>query len=218
MKDSKYVRDHISKHGKDIRRATNEKFGITNSLLIRAANGDEKALTQVGDMGKLGKRLSMVMPLIKDDLIAYIEGTTEYNQTLADIYKAGGNGASTIAKAGMDTDLANTQYNHKMEENTAQYQASKKKEKERHDDALDLIELTAWVETHMATVEQKAKLESATSRPFESQLKADADYEEKKIKHLLTHGSEGDLELIPKKHFTDSWAVKAWNSVVDIFS
>jgi hypothetical protein len=50
------------------------KFGINNALIIKAVNGDEKALKQIGDMGKLGERLATSMPLIRRNLKAYIEG------------------------------------------------------------------------------------------------------------------------------------------------
>ena len=54
MKKSKYVRDHISTYGKSIKKATADKFGVNNSLIIRAVNGDERALKEIGDMGRTG--------------------------------------------------------------------------------------------------------------------------------------------------------------------
>ncbi len=99
MKNKRLVRDHVSTYGKQIKKATANKFGINNSLIIRAVNGDDKALKEIGDMGKTGERLALSMPLIRENLKAYIEGTTEYNTALADIYKSGSKGAHAIDKS-----------------------------------------------------------------------------------------------------------------------
>ncbi|NJN13282.1 MAG: hypothetical protein HC815_37345 [Richelia sp. RM1_1_1] len=215
---SKYVRDHVSTYGKSIKKATDKKFGINNRLIIRAVNGDEKALEQIGDMGKTGKRLALAMPTIRENLKAYIEGTTEYNTALADIYKSGAKGAIAIDKAGSDVTLENTRYENLMEEYKTKLFAQLESESQRHDDAIDVIQLQAWVDAQMATVNAKANLESISNKPFLAQMKADADYENKKIKHLLENGSDGDLSLIPRKQFSTNPVVKLWNSIREIFS
>ena len=217
MKKSKYVRDHVSTYGKSIKKATSDKFGINNSLIIRAVNGDENALKQIGDMGRTGERLVTAMPLIRDNLKNYIEGITEYNVALADIYKSGGKGSVAIDKAASDVTLENTRYLNQIEEYKTKLFAQLESESQRHDDAMDTIELQAWIDTQMATVNAKANLESITNKPFVAQMKADADYEDKKVKHLLENGSDSDLSLIPKKHYATNPVVKLWNDIRDIF-
>jgi hypothetical protein len=218
MKASKYVRDHVSGYGKQTVKATNQKFGINNTLIVRAVNGDEKALKQIGDMGKTGERLVTAMPLIRENLKAYIEGTTEYNTALADIYKSGSKGALAIDKAGGDLTLENARYNNLIEEYKASLFAKLESENQRHDDAMDVIELQAWIDSQMATVNAKTNLESISNKPFLAQMKADEDYENKKIKHLLENGSDSDLSLIPRKHYSTNPVIKFWNSIRDIFS
>ncbi|BAZ36881.1 hypothetical protein NIES4101_28010 (plasmid) [Calothrix sp. NIES-4101] len=218
MKKSKYIRDHVSSYGKQISKATNKKFGINNALIIRAVGGDDKALKQIGDMGTTGQRLIAAMPLIRKNLKDYIEGIGDYNEALADIYKTGGREAAKIDKAGGDVSLENTRYSHLTQEYQTKLFTDLEKEYQRHDDAMDVIELQAWIDTQMATVEAKAKLEDISNKPFINQIKADRDYEDKKIKHLLENGSDGDLSLIPKKHFSTNPVVKFWNNVREIFS
>ncbi|NJO62397.1 MAG: hypothetical protein HC836_30480 [Richelia sp. RM2_1_2] len=215
---SKYVRDHVSTYGKSIKKATDKKFGINNRLIIRAVNGDEKALKEIGDLGKTGERLALSMPLIRENLKAYIEGTTEYNTALADIYKSGAKGAIAIDKAGSDMTLENTRYDNLIEEYKAKLFAQLESESQRHDDAIDVIQLQAWIDAQMATVNAKANLESISNKPFLAQMKADADYENKKIKHLLENGSDSDLSLIPRKQFSTNPVIKLWNSIREIFS
>ena len=218
MKASKHIRDHVSTYGQEIKKATAKKFGINNSLIIRAVNGDEKALKEIGDMGRTGERLATSMPLIRENLKAYIEGTTEYNTALADIYKSGSKGAIAIDKAASDVTLENTRYNNLIEEYKTSLFTKLEAENQRHDDVLDVIELQAWIDNQMATVNAKASLESISNKPFLAQMKADRDYEDKKIKHLLENGSDSDLSLIPKKHYSTNPVVKLWNEIRDIFS
>lgn len=218
MRNKAKVCDHVSTFGKDIKKATAKKFGINNSLIIRAVNGDEQALKEIGDLGRTGERLATAMPLIRENLKAYIEGITEYNVALADVYKSGGKGAIAIDKAGGELALENTRYNNLIEEYKTSLFAKLESENQRHDDAMDVIELQAWVETQMATVNAKASLESITNKPFLAQMKADEDYENKKIKHLLENGSDSDLSLIPRKEFSTNPLVKLWNNIRDIFN
>ncbi|MBF2016810.1 MAG: hypothetical protein IGS23_16740 [Rivularia sp. T60_A2020_040] len=147
MKASRYVKDHVSGYGKQIKNATNKKFGINNSLIIRAVNGDDKALKQIGDLGKTGERLAMAMPSIRENLKAYIEGITEYNTALADVYKTGGKGAIclqqrfaiAIDKALSDVTLENTRYGNLIEEYKTSLFAKLESENQRHEDSLDVI-------------------------------------------------------------------------------
>lgn len=215
---AKYIRDQVSTYGKDVSKATQKHFGISKSLIVKAVMGDEKALTQIGDMGKTGERLQLAMPTIRENLKNYIEGTKEYNTALADIYKTGSKGALAIDKAAGDVTLENTRFNNLMEEYKTKLFADLEKEGQRHDDALDVIELQAWVDAQMTTVNAKAQLEGISNRPFLAQIQADADYENRKIQHLLEHGSEGDLELIPRKNFSTNPVVKFWNNVREVFS
>lgn len=217
MKNKRLVRDHVSTYGKSIKKVSNYKFGINNSLIIRAVNGDEKALKEIGDMGKQGERLALAMPTIRDNLKAYIEGTTEYNTALAEIYKSGSKGAIAIDKAGSDVTLENSRYNNLIEEYKTKLFAQLEAENQRHDDAMDVIELQAWVDAQMKTVDAKASLESISNKPFLAQLKADEDYENKKIQHLLEHGSDSDLSLIPRKDYSTNPLIKLWNEIRNIF-
>lgn len=214
----KYVKDHVSTYGKDIAKATQKKFGITKSLIVKAAMGDEKSLKQIGDMGKTGERLQMAMPIIRENLKDYIEGTKEYNIALADIYRTGGKAASAIDKAASDVTLDNARYLNQIEEYKQQLFSNLEKETQRHSDAIDIIELQAWIDSQMVEVDMQAKFETISNKPLLAQMKADNEYEDKKIQHLLENGSESDLRLIPRKQFSTNPVIKMWNKVREIFT
>lgn len=214
----KYVKDHVSTYGKDIAKATQKKFGITKSLIVKAAMGDEKSLKQIGDMGKTGERLQMAMPIIRENLKDYIEGTKEYNIALADIYRTGGKAASAIDKAASDVTLDNARHLNQIEEYKQQLFSNLEKETQRHSDAIDIIELQAWIDSQMVEVDMQAKFETISNKPLLAQMKADNEYEDKKIQHLLENGSESDLRLIPRKQFSTNPVIKMWNKVREIFT
>lgn len=215
---AKYLKDHVTGYGKNVSRATKDKFGISNQLIVRAALGDEKSLTQIADMGKLGERLVLVMPTIKQHLNSYIQGNTQYNQALAEIYREGGKGALAIDKAASDLTLENTKFNNLLEEYKARLFASLEAEEDRHNSQMDAIELQAWVDTQMKEIDYKVQMENISNKPFVAQLKADEDYETKKIQHILAHGSESDLSLIPRKQYITNPLRKLWQEIRDLFS
>jgi hypothetical protein len=218
MVKAKYIKDHVTGYGKNISRATNEKFGISNKLIVQAALGDEKSLTQIADMGKLGERLVLAMPTIKEHLKTYIQGNTQYNQTLAELYNAGSKGALAIDKSASDVTLENTKFNNLLEEYKEKLFVSLEAESIRHEDQMDVIKLQAWVDSQMKDVDARIQQEGISNKPFLAQLKADEDYENKKIQHILEHGSQKDLSLIPHKQYVTNPLKKMWNSIRDFFS
>ncbi len=218
MVKAKYIKDHVTGYGKNISRATNQKFGISNKLIVQAALGDEKSLTQIADMGKLGERLILAMPTIKEHLKTYIQGNTQYNQTLAELYKAGSQGALAIDKSASEVTLENTKFNNLLEEYKEKLFVSLEAESIRHEDQMDVIKLQAWVDSQMKDVDARIQQEGISNKPFLAQLKADEDYENKKIKHILEHGSQKDLSLISHKQYVTNPVKKMWDSIRNFFS
>ena len=217
-KKAKYIRDRVSTYAPDLSKATRKEFGISKALIVKAIEGDERALKQIGDMGKTGDRVLAVMPKIRQDLVDYVNGITEYNQSVTDILKAGGKGSAAINKAGSDLTLENTRYNNLIEEYKEQLFANLEAEGEKHTDSMDLIKLKAWIDSHMRDVTSNARFEATSNKPYVAQMQADRDYEKEKVLHLLENGSDSDLELIPRKHFTTNPVVRMWNGVRDFFS
>jgi hypothetical protein len=216
--NAKYVRDRVTGYAKNVSRATEENYGINRILIVRAVMGDENAQKQISDMGRTGERLKLAMPLIRQNLINSIEGNTEYNTSMAEILKAGSKGSSQVIKAGSDLTLEDVKYQNLIKEYEVRLFSGLKAENQRHEDSLDVIELQAWIDSQMATVNHQAQMETITNKPLIAQMKEDRAYEDKKTQHLLEYGSDADLSLIPRKNFETNPVVKAWNSVRRIFT
>jgi hypothetical protein len=215
---AQYVRDHVSPFGKDVRQATGKHFGISNALIIRAVMGDEKACKKISDMGQVGERLSLAMPIIQKHAENYIHGIKEYNAALVSIYKTGGDGSLAITKAGSDLALANDKYKNKLLEYKTKLFADLKAEGERHNDAMDSIELRAWVDSHVREVDAFAAQEAISNAPYLKQLQADKELSKQRMLHWLQNGSESNTALIPEKNYITSEVKKFWHEVRGIFS
>lgn len=218
MNKARLVKDHVSTYGKQVKGATKKHFGIDNSLILQAALGNEKACRQIADMGQVGQRLTLAMPIIQQNALEYIEGIKHYNTSLAAIYKAGGDGSLFIDKAGSDLTLANTKYQNRVEEYKTKLFADLRAEEERHNDAMDVIELKAWVDSHVRGVEAIAQQESISNAPYFKQIQADRELSKQRTLHWLEHGSESNTELIPQKNYVTNPIRKFWQEVRNIFS
>lgn len=214
---SRYVKDHVSSFARQVKKATAKHFAINNALIVRAALGEEKACKQISDMGRVGERLSLAMPVIQQNALNYMEGIKEYNTALAAIYKAGGDGSLVIDKAGSELSLANTKYQNKLEEYKTKLFADLRAEEERHNDAMDVIELKAWVDSHVREVDAIAGQESITNAPYLKQLQADRELSKQRMLHWLQHGSDSNVSLIPQKNYITNPIQKFWHEVRGIF-
>lgn len=218
MNKARLVKDHVSSYSKDIKRATNKHFSINNALILKAALGDEKACKQISDMGQVGERLALAMPIIQQNALNYIEGIKEYNIALASIYKIGGDSSLAIDKASSDLSLANTKYQNKLEEYKTKLFADLKAENERHRDAMDVIELRAWVDSHVREVDAIAAQEAISNSPYLKQLQADKELSKQRTLHWLQHGSHSNTALIAEKNYVTNPIRKFWQEVRGMFS
>lgn len=216
--NAKYVRDRVTGYAKTVSRATEENFDVSKVLIVKAVMGDENAQKQISDMGRTGERLKLAMPYIRQHLINSIEGNTEYNTSMAEILKAGSKGSLQINKAGSDLTLEDVKYQNLIEEYKVRLFSGLKAENQRHEDSLDVIELQAWIDSQITTVNYQAQMETISNKPLIAQMKEDRAYEDKKTQHLLEYGSDSDLSLLPRKNFATNPVVKAWNSVRRIFT
>lgn len=214
----KHTKNLVGKRGKRLSAVTKKNFGIDEMLIKSALTGDTEALKQIGAMGKEGRMISQLMPIIKDNSLAFIQGTQEYNQGIAEIYKAGSRASIAIDKAGDSLLLENQRYGHERTEMALDLKVKRGLENQRHVENMDMIKLKAFIDYHMSQVDQKASLEAISARPMQAQLAANQSYEVEKAKHLLTNGNESDLSLIPQKNYSTNPVVKFFQAIRGITS
>lgn len=209
----KHIKNMVGKHGKKLT-ARAQKLGIPDSLIMGCINGDDAALTKVGEMGNEGERILTIMPYITDNLSAFIKGTEEYNKGLAEIYKQAGTSGIAIDKASADVTIANLKHGHSRSEIGLKLAGDRTLENQRHRESIDLIKLKAYIDYHISQVDHLEASKSQYARPVKAQLDADRAYEMEKAKHLLTYGESSDLDLVPRKSFTTNKLVQAFRTAV----
>lgn len=209
----KHIKNLVGKHGKKLK-ARAEKLGVADNLIMGCINGDDAALTKVGEMGNEGERILTIMPYITDNLSAFIKGTEEYNKGLAEIYKQAGASGIAIDKASADLTIANLKYGHERSEIGLKLSSDRTLENQRYRESIDLVKLKAYIDYHMSKVDHLAAAKSQLARPVKAQLDADRTYETEKAKHLLTYGEGSDLDLVPRKSFTTNKLVQAFRTAV----
>lgn len=212
----KYTKNYVGKHGKRLSDRAS-KLGISDSLIMRCIDGDEAALREVGDKGNEGTRVLTIMPYIRDNAMAFLKGTGEYNKTLADIYKEAGTTGIAIDRATASTAIANLKYGHDRSETALQLASNRTLENQRFHESLDLIKLKAYIDYHISQVDHLYSKQAQYARPNNAQIAADLNYETEKAKYLLTNGSNADLNDLPQKQYLTDRLVAKFRSVMSTF-
>lgn len=212
----KHTKNYVGNHGKRLSDRAS-KLGISNSLVARCIDGDEAALREVGDKGNEGTRILTIMPYIRDNAIAFLKGTGEYNKTLEAIYKEAGAAGIAVDRATASTAVANLKYRHERSEIAHELVNGRTLENQRHHESLDLIKLRAYIDYHMSQADHLYSEQSQYARPNNAQVAADLSFRDERDKYLLTHGSEADINNLPQKQYLTEGLVRKFRSVMSTF-
>lgn len=180
------------------------KFGLDLSDLDKALQGDKAALKAIGEAGRQGKQIQELMPLLAEAYSHLIKGTEEYNKGIAGIIKQGASSAIAIDKAGIQASLANQKYGNQRKESAAELLAGKEAEKTRHQYATNYIQLKAYIDQYMTTVDGDGRILDQTNRPQLRQIQEDTKFELNAAKALLSEGERARLEFIPRREYVPS--------------
>ncbi|NEP63542.1 MAG: hypothetical protein F6K31_42705 [Symploca sp. SIO2G7] len=200
MKRNKLIKDHVTS-SKTVVNLLNSKFGFSVEDLEAALSGDRKKLQKFGEAARQGRLTKEMMPLLEQASLDIIQGTEVYNTSMANILKNGASSSSKIDKASQNTILANQRYiNQKKEQKTeAVYRWDA--EKSRHQYTLNFMQLRAYIDQYLNTVDNEAALDQQSNRPELKQVAENRRYSSTTAKHLIENGSEARLDLLPRKEY-----------------
>lgn len=198
------IKNHITPNAKRISGILKDKFGLDLSDLDKALQGDEQALKNIGEAGRQGQRTQELMPLISEAYSHLIKGTEEYNKGVSGILKQGASSAIAIDKAGIQVALANQKYGNQRKESAAELLAGREAEKTRHDHAINYIQLKAYIDQYMTTVDGDGRILDQTNRPQLRQIQEDTKFELNAAKALLSEGENARIDLIPRREYVPS--------------
>ncbi|MEQ8463700.1 hypothetical protein [Coleofasciculus sp. E1-EBD-02] len=200
MSQSK-IKNHVTKKARRISGILKGKYGFSLDTVDKALQGDRTALKTLGESARQGQQILELMPLLKDACLTIQKGTEEYNKSIADILEGGATSAINIDKARMKAILANQKYGHQRKELAAEFATAKTAETTRHDYAINYIQLKAYIDQYLQTTDNNAKLLEQTNRPEFKQLDEDNRYNSAVAKHLIQHGDNARIDLIPKRDY-----------------
>lgn len=200
-KQSFTMKNHVTKRAKRITGILKGKYGLGLDTLNKALQGDQNALKIIGEAGRQGQLNQELMPMLEEAYLNLIKGTEVYNKSISNILKQGASSAIAIDKSVSQAMLANQKYGNQRKELAAEFATAKTSEIIRHQYAINYIQLKAYIDQYMMKVDGNAKLLDQSNRPELKQIDEDVRYTSAVAKHLLTHGDNAQIDLIPRREY-----------------
>lgn len=201
MNKKNALKNHISHKARRINSLLQNKFGFSLVDVDKALQGDKTALQAIGEAARQGQIAIELMPLLESACTTIQKGTEQYNRSISNILKQGASSAINIDKAVSQAMLANQKYAHQRTELAGEFASNRTAENQRHNYAINYIQLKAYIDQYLAKVDGNAKLLEQTNRPEIKQFDEDNRYDSAVAKHLLQHGDNARLELLPKREY-----------------
>jgi hypothetical protein len=201
MNKKNALKNHISHKARRINSLLQNKFGFSLVDVDKALQGDKTALQAIGEAARQGQIAIELMPLLESACTTIQKGTEQYNRSISNILKQGASSAINIDKAVSQAMLANQKYAHQRTELAGEFASNRTAENQRHNYAVNYIQLKAYIDQYLAKVDGNAKLLEQTNRPEIKQFDEDNRYDSAVAKHLLQHGDNARLELLPKREY-----------------
>lgn len=195
------IKDHITPKAKRITGLLKGKYGLGLDTFNKALKGDLGAIKLIGEAGRQGAKTSELAPMLAEAYINLIKGTEEYNKAVSQIVKQGATSAINIDKAASQALLANQKYGHQRSELAAEFVAAKTAEKVRHKYSMNYIKIKSYIDQYLTQIDNNAKTLEQANRPYMKQIEEDTRYETVVTKHLLQHGENAQVDLIPQKQY-----------------
>lgn len=202
MAKSKFqIKNHVAGKAKRVSGMLKGKFGLDLKTLDSALSGDKEALKTIGEAARQGQQIQELMPLLEEAYLTLIRGTETYNKGVSNILKQGANSAINIDKATGQASLVNTKYGNQRKEIKAEYIAQARAELQRHQYAINYVQLKSYIDLYMTGVDGDARLLEQTNRPEIRQIEEDKRFELNAAKHLLQNGENERLDLLPRRSY-----------------
>lgn len=202
-KGSFQLKNHVVRKGTmKISGILQGKYGLGLDALNKALQGDKNALKTIGEAGRQGQLTQELMPLLEAAYTDLIKGTEVYNKGVSNILKQGANSAIAIDRSVSQAMLANQKYGNQRKELAAEFSTARTAETARHQYAINYIQLKAYIEQYLTKVDGDSRLIEQANRPEVKQMAEDSRYELAAAKHLLEHGDNARLDLLPRREYS----------------
>lgn len=195
------IKDLVSGRGNNALNRLKNDLGFSVDTLNKQILGDEEELKGFRDTHKEAQLINEFMPQIAQMWIDIINAQGTYNEKLSDIIEAGSKYGLKVSEAQAATILSEGNYNNGITEIDAELLAARSLQQTKHDDEMEFISMQAEIVKSEYSVDTKDRLIKLVNRPYIKQLKTDSDYKKARMKHILEHGSDSELERINYKDY-----------------
>jgi hypothetical protein len=175
--------------------------GVSQGLIISALTGDQQALKIIGQMGIEGARISEFAPKVKDQMIAAIQGQEDLNLVLSEIYKKAGVSGKAVERAIQSATLEDTSLVNALDEMKVDFDNSQRREELRHERTAKRLELKAWIDAHMTTVDEDYQLLKEELRIPIKQQTVNLQHDKEMGNYYLAEGNQAVDAFKPKKNY-----------------
>ncbi|NJN12975.1 MAG: hypothetical protein HC815_35620 [Richelia sp. RM1_1_1] len=134
-------------------------------------------------------------------MIAAIKGAEDLNTTLAAIYKQAGVSGERIEREIQSSILADDKLANQLEELSLDFESAKSKEELRHKQATEHIQLKAWIDKHMMSIDGEYKMLQEELKTEVRQQTIDLQHDKELGNYYLDAGDNARDDLKPKKQY-----------------
>jgi hypothetical protein len=195
------IKDFVSGRGNNVLNRLKNDLGFSIDSLNKQVQGDEQELKDLRDTHKDAQFINEFLPQIAQQWIDIINAQGTYNEKIADVIEAGSKYGLKVSEAQAATVLTEGNYNNGITEINAELLAASLLQNTKHNEEMEFISMQAEIVNAEYSVDAKDKLIKLVNRPYLKQLKTDSDYKKARMKHILEHGSDSELERINYKDY-----------------
>jgi hypothetical protein len=195
------IKDFVGGRGNNVLNRLKNDLEFSLDVLNKQTLGDEQELKNLRDTHKEAQFINEFLPQIAQQWVDIINAQGTYNEKIADIIEAGSKYGLKVSEAQAATVLTEGNYNNGITEIDAELVAARSLQDTKHNDEMEFISMQAEIVNAEYSVDAKDRLIKLVNRPYFKQLKTDSDYKKARMKHILEHGSESELERINYKDY-----------------
>src|SRR5574339_433632 len=151
------MKDHISGKTKSIQKQFNKYFGFDIQSILKALSGDTTEIQKLGELGRKGRIIQAVAPVISQAASDAMKGTAAFNKTLSDVATEGARSGMSIDRSVMKATLANTKYRNDRQQLAKEFVTARDAEKFRHDSTMEYLNIKGEIDKHISVIDTQAR-------------------------------------------------------------
>ncbi len=195
-------KNHIPSTAPGALRAMGKLFGVSADEFAAAVNGDQGAIKEISDMGRLSDVAKANLPKALEAYRKIIETTGDINQAYAELVQLTQKHGSQTLKAINTAKTSEQRLKNEMKEMQGELVNATTAEATRHAQRTSLIQIAGTTADLMAVARYEVQLLQASNKVPDAQDAADLAYENAVTSALWSKGSEAKLDRIPRPNYT----------------